>query len=482
MREFGIRVKESPLAIERYHRLKSLAGEILGQSQNPSAARRLLAEGAKVTNPSVWASFWEHTLICPVLGRKLAEESAGYGILINPQETEVGLWVHELGRLVVSGAFYRNDLIDYSILRDFMPRKFLDNLPSTENLMKVAKTSNLDDEQLSFKTGLTPQQTEMALDYFNGMTPNQRIVNLADNLGKRGPNGLFTLESFISYLESQEQRYVPQEPKRDEWPSISWAKARRRAGAVLQAYTVKKTVEWLRETGVDFDSIIEELRDYGPKFVVVARHGELDNPNNIVYNRDEVMNPEDVIHLNEKGRIQMRDLASLLVKRGFKISNIVGSPHKRAEESVDELKNVLGITNVAFSDAIKDVYAPGPYREGMTMKQLQEISGDIYDKNRWGQYDHENQVAVIVRMKSAFWAMANQLKAGETGLLLSHGDPIAWLVNTLDADVVPSPEALRSLQYPGKGEAVLVVIHPDGSVFTRYILRDESIQSPSKIY
>ena len=45
------------------------------------------------------------------------------------------------------------------------------------------------------------------------------------------------------------------------------------------------------------------------KRILVIRHGELENPRGIVYNRDSVMG-EEIIHLSEKGREHVPVLSS----------------------------------------------------------------------------------------------------------------------------------------------------------------------------
>ena len=50
---------------------------------------------------------------------------------------------------------------------------------------------------------------------------------------------------------------------------------------------------------------------------------------------------------------------------------------------------------------------------------------------------------------------------GETGILISHGDPIAWLINTLLGKKL-TPRTLTQGIYPKKGEGSVFVM--DGRI------------------
>jgi hypothetical protein len=116
----------------------------------------------------------------------------------------------------------------------------------------------------------------------------------------------------------------------------------------------------------------------------------------------------------------------------------------------------------------------------MTMDQLAEIGGNVYSQ-RWKKYQHEQPDSVVKRMHQQFIEISNSLKTGETGVLLSHGDPIAWLLNTLYGELIPEPENLRDLEYPAKGEAVIVIINPDNTIYSSYSTRSLSLDD-KKIY
>lgn len=213
-----------------------------------------------------------------------------------------------------------------------------------------------------------------------------------------------------------------------------------------------------------------------PKFILLVRHGSLDYKGRPpeeqhFYNRDEIMKPEDIMHLSSEGRKQMRELAQAIKEKGFKNIKIFSSPEIRTRESAEILREKLNIRKIEIDDNIIDVYAPGPYYEGMTMAEHRSMKGNVYKKSRWGKYDHERPEEIVKRMKRAFWRAAQKVKPGETAILVSHGDPLGWLINTLLTGKIPEPQKLREIIYPGKGEAMVAIIDPKGELFTLYSLK-----------
>jgi len=214
------------------------------------------------------------------------------------------------------------------------------------------------------------------------------------------------------------------------------------------------------------------------KTIIIARHGSLHNPRNIVYNRDEIMDPEDIIHLSDKGKQQMRHLASLIKKQRLVVEMIYSSPSVRAQESAKILSDELELDEIKIIKDLDDFYAPGPYKEGMTLDELEEIGGNVYTEYWRKKHSHELPEEIIVRMKKVFNEMVNSLQPGEVGILVSHGDAIAWLVNSLDPNQKPTPGNLRELHYPTKGEAAVIVVEKDGEIINITFLKQPS----SEIY
>ena len=212
------------------------------------------------------------------------------------------------------------------------------------------------------------------------------------------------------------------------------------------------------------------------KCIIIVRHGALHNPSNIVYNRDSIMDPKDIIHLSDEGRHQIENMASVIRERNFVVTKICSSPSIRAQESAQILKDMLELNNVVILDDLDDVFAPGPYIQGMTMDQLEAVGGNIYTDYWREKYQHESSQEIISRMLKVFWETVASLPMVGVAILVSHGDAIAWLIQSLNHDKHPSAENLRDSDYPAKGEAVVVVIGEDNGILKMEFLKQPNSQ------
>jgi len=201
-----------------------------------------------------------------------------------------------------------------------------------------------------------------------------------------------------------------------------------------------------------------------------VRHGELNNPKEIVYNRDKVMQSEDIIHLSKTGEKQLMDLAKIIKNQQFRPRLLWTSPETRTVESAEALAQVLKVKLEKKQD-LDEIYCPGPYLEKLKMP-LWRKTGNPYDQKRWAKYDHEKPANTVKRLTRIFWQIVEKLKAGETGVLVSHGDPIMWLVNYLNYhDILDYPE-LQKRYYPKKGEAIIFILNLKNKILKHYLLND----------
>lgn len=437
-----------------------------------AATRRFLAEAALEVAPPVSLSWWEHMLLAPKLGRQIADAVVANGAKdTHPMAVEAALNVHDIGRFVNPGAYLRNDFLGEVIIKHLGLEPLISQLASLRGLLMNARDMQINIEQLRlFQRGipikemLRADQLVAAEAYFDSLSPAQRISNLADNLGKRDSWGrLFTMQTFLDYLRNQETRYSQISP----WPSVNWSGFHRQASAVLQAHVIEATEGWLtREYQVDVASVLDQAQNYGPRFVILVRHGKVTDKG-IVYNRDADMEEVDRISLGQEGREQIAVLGKLLRKRGVevRIKLMLASPEKRAQESAEILQKELGGDTPATDQQLDDLYAPGPYKERLPLDEWRR-TGNPYDQ-RWNKYGHETPEAVSQRMNEAFWRGANQLKTGQVAIEMSHGDSLAWLINGL-LGKKPLPQDLIHSFYPQQGQAWLVVVGSEKELVAIY--------------
>lgn len=202
------------------------------------------------------------------------------------------------------------------------------------------------------------------------------------------------------------------------------------------------------------------------KYIILVRHGAVENPSGRVYNRDSVMNKP--LHLSVLGRQQISATIKAILQRGFKIASIYTSPETRTMESSKIIEQISGVKSKK-SEELDEVYAPGAYMEGLSMTQWAELKkkskGDAYDIEIWGKYNHEKPSSVIARMTRFYYHIAKSVRDGETAIFISHGDPIAFLINYLINKKIPDHKILRQLIYPTKGQAIVTIINPDNKFF-----------------
>lgn len=193
------------------------------------------------------------------------------------------------------------------------------------------------------------------------------------------------------------------------------------------------------------------------KKIIVIRHGEVDNPKDLAYNRDVVMKKEDIIHISQKGQDQLRRVGETIKKSGLNPVFLWVSPETRAIESTEELDKSFNLSYEIKSE-LDEVYAPGPYQKRITMSKW-EILGNHYDRKIWAQYNHETPKDVVSRMTNIFWQMVGKLQPGQSGILLSHGDPTCWLLNKIILNEVPEYHQAQKNFFLHKGQAVVIEIN-----------------------
>lgn len=454
-------------------------------------AEDFIAKSAFLLNPEVKASYWEHILISVKLGRFITEPLREK-FSLNSEKVAFIMYFHDIGRINMPGSFFKNDIEAEKLFKETgLSIIMKDSLASTGKLLIKAEELDLTSEQIDFKKALNSEQKKLADQYFASLSPLQRVTNFADNLGKRDLSYLFDMEILKEYLRTLDDRYskeMVEKNKENEDASIRWATSdqKRKKASVLQVYVLEETIKWLKKYGVDYDEIRTKLLNYSPKFIILTRHGEFSNSKKLAYNRDEDMKKEDIIHLSEKGKKQMEKLGRLLIDKGFNIRQIAMSPELRVKESWEYLEQgIKGEKNLkkesfyiaSYIDKnLDEVFAPGYYKENKTIDDLLKAGGKIYDGTLAQKYNHEKPEEVLKRMRLSFMQMSSKLNPSETGVILSHGDPIAWLLNSLLFEFSfqkekPVPENLQFLCYPQKGDSYVIVLNPPGIFFTAYSIK-----------
>ena len=72
--------------------------------------------------------------------------------------------------------------------------------------------------------------------------------------------------------------------------------------------------------------------------------------------------------------------------------------------------------------------------------------------------------------------MVDELEIGDTGLMVSHGDPVAAWLQYRVTGAIPEPQLLRKGIYPNKGEATVIRIDSKGAWQSYHVMKDPSLK------
>lgn len=447
---------------------------------------RFIFETAATAVPLVMADWWIHTEDAVNLGGLAAEALIAKGVAdIYPLAIRAALRLHDAGRLINPPNYLREALLGERLAERLGMGCLNSQLQSLRGLLQYAEGMNIsiDDagqgqnQVRAFLNGedpehiFTDEQKARAEAYFESLSPAQRVTVVADNLGKRDKdNRLFSYQAFVDYLRSQELRY----DKTSRWPQVNWSVLPRQRAALLQAYGVKHSLEWMKQAGIDWESIVGKAEPLGARLLVLARHGDVESE--LVYTRDAYMAAEHIPHLTELGRDHVRRLGQLLRTRGIanKLEFMAMSPEARARETAEILQNELRISDVREPDlALDDVDAQGPYRERLLLSSWRK-DGNPYDGARWANYSHETMRALVRRIDEAVVSYLGQVSPGRIGVLVSHSDPLVlWSHAQFHNGKLPDyPDRDLRGQLDPAG-AMLSVYAADGQLKALYQLAQE---------
>ncbi len=156
----------------------------------------------------------------------------------------------------------------------------------------------------------------------------------------------------------------------------------------------------------------------GGTTVWLARHGEVHNPNNILYGR------LPRIGLTAEGRRQAQALADYL--RPMRIQAIYSSPMLRARKTAEVILRAHPELGHVRQDANLTEVKTG--WEGEPLADLEQIDWDFYTHPR--QPGDDSLEAIKTRMENWLSTVLHRHAGGEV-VGVSHGDPILILVGTL---------------------------------------------------
>ena len=160
-----------------------------------------------------------------------------------------------------------------------------------------------------------------------------------------------------------------------------------------------------------------------PTTIHLIRHGDVHNPDQILYGR--LPN----FRLSDKGQRQAQGAATVMAQRP--LAAIFASPQRRAQETagiIGEQHSGIEIQTEARLDEIHTPY------DGTPLRKLASIGWDLYS-NIEGDYE---QPADIVARTQDFVAQVRRECAGREIAAVTHGDVVAFMIMIASGDT-PAP-------------------------------------------
>ena len=183
------------------------------------------------------------------------------------------------------------------------------------------------------------------------------------------------------------------------------------------------------------------------------RHGEADNPQKIVYGASPVP-------LTKNGEAQIHNLALYLQKQNIQPDIILTSPIRRTVQTAEILQQTFQDTPLVLENDLREV-------EGdLSDMKISEILalGDYYHAPETRARNIEQPESIAQRMKQVIDGALNAY-SGKTIFIVSHGDPLAWLIWELmhPNQTLPSVKAIQG-HYPTHGNTFKIVFDEQGNV------------------
>lgn len=156
---------------------------------------------------------------------------------MSPEEAQCLALLHDLGRMVVPHRYLRTDLVGQRLIQRIGIREELwRKQPPVPSILGRGK----------------------AVGSINDLSPAQRLMDVADNLGKRNQDGtLFNEEQMKDYNSNRTERY-----KEVAWSSERFGISALETGKQKFAISlVKDEIEWFKNKGIDFKKLRQEVED-----------------------------------------------------------------------------------------------------------------------------------------------------------------------------------------------------------------------------
>ncbi len=183
--------------------------------------------------------------------------------------------------------------------------------------------------------------------------------------------------------------------------------------------------------------------------IYLVRHGEVYNPDGIIYGRLPNFG------LSDKGKLELEKTAEFLKNRH--ISQIYASPLLRAQQSAEIIKNIFEIPAIHTSEEIIEVKTS---YEGGRFSNLDALQSEVYLKPL--SPTDETIVQIAARMQR-FVTQLTAKHPHQHIVAISHGDPIMILKTAIQNKEL-SFHIFKTNTYVQHGEVYEITVDDDKSL------------------
>ena len=204
--------------------------------------------------------------------------------------------------------------------------------------------------------------------------------------------------------------------------------------------------------------------------IYFIRHGEILNPKKEFYGRSL-----DLL-LSDEGRKQAQKIAEVIKSNGVKVSKIYTSPLNRAGETAKVIAQRIGepIIPIIIGDGLTDVYIPVFIGHPISERDEIHNRGEDEYSRKYVERGNESREQIEKRMLREVKKIREE-NIGKTVIVISHGDPLRFLLYGLNNPDKPIPliGKLKRSYYPEKGEGWKMVFDENGKIIEKEAITRE---------
>ena len=188
--------------------------------------------------------------------------------------------------------------------------------------------------------------------------------------------------------------------------------------------------------------------------IYLIRHGEIDNPTDVYYGR------LPGFPMSPNGIEQVKHLAKIFQSRGVHLDVVYASPMERAQQTAQLVSESFGNIGIETNENLSDTYIPSLEGKPLSILRVKGFRNEYGVEFRTS--DSETAKDVIERAKK-FLDDVKQKHLGESIALVSHGDPIRFILWEFQ---YPEKELdvakIKDEDYPELAEAIELRFGPEG--------------------